>query len=127
MPTPPYPLRGNETFHLNNDGFTHRVSLAHTLDAFLVSRGLIPALSPANAWTTVDKAAGSAVVTVTGFLPGETIDSISPADGRLAINAARTGIIKGQSPSYHGDEDYTLATSIGRQLSIRVTTTKVAS
>lgn len=80
------------------------------------------ALGPAVAPVMMDLSPGTKIADITGLTPGEFVTSISPNDGRLALNAAGTRLIKGLSAITNGTINATLQTSYGRSLSMMIGT-----
>ncbi|QIG69643.1 hypothetical protein EVB81_074 [Rhizobium phage RHph_I46] len=87
-----------------------------------VSNVIEGTLGPTTAMYENTDSPGTSVAPVTGLDAGanETIVSISPDDGRLAISGGNL-IVKGVAPSTPGTFTATLTTSVGRTLEIAVT------
>jgi hypothetical protein len=92
-----------------------------------VTFGVYAALGPATASFQIAASVGSDIATFTGLSVGETVVSVSPNDGRVAIGGGGTKAVKGLTASSAGTIGYTFTTSAGRPLGIAITAASVTS
>lgn len=88
-----------------------------------VANALEGTLGPTAASFTAGTAAGTLIAAITGLDVGanETIESITPNDGRLALDVTRRNVIVGLSAASAGAIAATLTTSAGRTLLMSIT------
>lgn len=82
-----------------------------------------PDLGPVTATFDRSSAAGTIIAEITGLIPGETIQSVTPADGRVVVGPTGVDIRIGSTSSAVGSYSYTVTTTGARALSISVTVT----
>lgn len=78
-------------------------------------------LGPLTASFAAGATAGTLIAAVTGLTQDETIASIAPNDGRLALDGTRRNLLVGLSASAAGTIAATLTTSMGRVLALTLT------
>lgn len=99
--------------------------------AALVGAGVIPSssgpqtpLGPLVASVASNAIAGTVIASITGLAAGETIASVSPNDGRLALDTSRRNLILGLSAISAGTIAATLTSTAGRTLAMTITVTQ---
>ncbi|RIY00232.1 hypothetical protein D3218_13180 [Aureimonas flava] len=93
------------------------------IGAGIVAPGGGGILGPLTASFTAGAPAGTLVAAITGLAQNETITSITPNDGRLALDGTRRNLLVGLSASAAGTIAATLTTSLGRAFAINLTVT----
>ncbi|MEH3125576.1 hypothetical protein [Agrobacterium cavarae] len=94
----------------------------------VVSRGDIQVpLGPTSASIASNAAPGTLIAAITGLGAGETIDTVTPNDGRLALDSTRRTLIAGLSALSAGTIAAKLTSSAGRALTLAITVSPVAA
>jgi len=83
----------------------------------------LPSLGPTLASIASSAVAGTLIAAITGLAAGETIDTVTPNDGRLALDGTRKNLLVGLSALSVGTIAVTLKSSAGRTLAMALTFT----
>lgn len=92
----------------------------------LKNRGITPGaggggtLGPTTASFTAGAASGTLIAAITGLASGETIASVLPDDGRLALDGTRRSLLVGLTAASAGTIAAFLTTSTGRTLAMSI-------
>lgn len=78
-------------------------------------------LGPTTAAFTAGATSGTLIAAITGLASGETIETVAPNDGRLALDGTRRNLIVGLTAATAGAIAATLTTSVGRTLTMSLT------
>jgi hypothetical protein len=89
--------------------------------------GPVTPLGPTSASYTAGAAPGSIIASITGLQAGESISSVTPNDGRLALAAGGTQLVVGLSASSAGSINAVLTSSTGRTLNMALTVNAAVS
>lgn len=99
----------------------NRRSLASAIGAGIITPGAGGGvLGPLTASFTAGAQSGTLIAAITGLATGETIATIAPNDGRLALDGTRRNLLVGLSAATAGTIAATLTTSVGRTLAMTV-------
>ncbi|MEH3093355.1 MAG: hypothetical protein PGN20_15265 [Agrobacterium cavarae] len=86
----------------------------------------LPSLGPAIASIASSAVAGTLIASITGLAAGETIDTVTPNDGRLALDSTRRNLLVGLSALSVGTIAATLKSNAGRTLAMAITVSQGA-
>ncbi|GJE75876.1 hypothetical protein [Methylorubrum suomiense] len=108
--------------------YTVILSTGETFTVTVTVEAAAPAspLGPASASFVAGQPAGSLIAPVSGLSSGETVSSISPSNGQVAISLG-SALVVGLTASSTGVVNYTITTSAGRTLTIALTAAAGAS
>ena len=90
------------------------------LDRSVVSVGVQTPLGPTSASIGSNAGPGTLIAAITGLAAGETIDTVTPNDGRLALDSTRRNLVVGLSALSAGAIAATLTSSTGRTLAMAI-------